>query len=662
MQGSSLRSALIKIVLVILLIIVLAVIMFQLNNIEKRLIQMNTRMERLDETSGEFSSSIKKLEEALKDGNFGQGAVAPIEGKGGDKVAKSAVISTKRKYLHPKVKNFLKEDNFIVREKDAIVGGTLTRWYGPDPKSFNYLVSNDGELANYVAQYVFFEYFGDRSRINPDIWVSKLAERIEITDDYKEYTVYLKKGIKWHRPAVDWANPRYDWLKGDHFVTAKDVKFTIDIILNKQVECPSLRNYYLDVDYVKVIDDYTVVFRWKKKTYNSVSFTVSFMPIPEFIYGYDEDGKPFPKETIGLRFNDHWYNKKAIGCGPYEFVSYETGVGIKLRRFDDYYGQKPAIDNINYLIYPDQKQNLLKIKSKVQDFGILYPTDYREEILNGKPDSPFKNGSIKNDKYDEMVYTYLGWNNESPLFKDKRVRRAMTHAMNREFMLQNIFMGLGTIITGPFYIHSSSCDKSLKPYAYDLAKSRRYLSEAGWKDVDNDGILEKKVGQNMKKFEFDMLLGSGSPEWTAAANIYKEDLLKIGIKMNVRLVDWAVMMKKMEDRDFDAYGGAWGMPWEQDPYQIWHSSQASVPKSSNHISFRNKEADKIIEQLRNTFDMNKRIKLYHKFHKIIYNEQPYTFFFSRKRCAVWWCHLKRVIFSVLRPHSDSTPWYMDKKP
>ena len=162
-----------------------------------------------------------------------------------------------------------------------------------------------------------------------------------------------------------------------------------------------------------------------------------------------------------------------------------------------------------------------------------------------------------------------------------------------------------------------------------------------------------------RKLEFVMLTTSGSPEWTAAQNIYKDDLMKIGVKMNISEVDWAVMQKRIEDKDFDAMGGAWGSPWESDPYQIWHSSQASVPKSSNHISYSNPKVDKVIEDLRNTFDQEKRNQLYREFHKLIYEDQPYTFIFTRKRCAVWWNDLQRVTFNVLRPHDDSRPWYIN---
>lgn len=639
MRDNNIMTKIFSVTLNVIAVIILIVVMVQLNATEKRFIALSEKVNDLDSKIGDLSRN---------QGNFNPNTAF-----------NAPQASSQRKYLHPEVPNFLEPSTYKIRVPETKDGGILRRWYPSEPKSFNRIVSNDGELNTYIGYYVFLEAFSQRQPDDPNKQVPMLAERIEITDDYKEYTIYLKKGVKWHRPVVDWSNKRYEWLKGDHELTAKDVKFTVDLILNPQVECPFLRNYYLDLESCKVIDDYTVVFRWKKKTYQSLSFTVEFAPIPEFIYGYDENGKPFEKSVAGLKFNNHWYNNRPIGCGPYEFVSYEQGSSLKLKRFEDYYGAKPAIGEIQYFIYSDAKQNLYKIKSRDQDFGMLYPTDYREEILNGKSNSDFKNGKIKQGFYDETTFVYFGWNFENPLFQDKKVRWALSHALNMPYIMKNIFMDLGTLISGPLYVNSPAYDKSIPPVNYDLKKARALLAEAGWKDTDGDGIVDKVINGKKTQFEFTLTSTGGSPEYSALQTIYKEDLLKIGIKMNISECDWALMQKRLEDKDFQAMAGAWGLSWEMDPYQIWHSSQASVPKGSNHINYRNPEVDKVIEQLRSTFEPQERIKLYHKFHRLIYEDQPYTLMFSRKRCAVWWNNLDNVTFTALRPFSLSLPWYFN---
>lgn len=569
-------------------------------------------------------------------------------------------FKTDSEFLHPEVKNFLTEEtDFILTAPEANTDGTLVRYYGTDSESFNPLNVNAAAVTNFIKNYCE-DSFAERHWNNPDLWREQLAERIEITDDYKEYTIYLKKGIKWHKPLLDWSDPKNDWLKGVHYFTARDVKFTIDLILNPQVECAHISNYYKELDYCKVIDDFTIVFKWKKKVYNSLEFTVGFTPIPEFIYAFDKNGRRFSVENIAEEFNNHWYNDRFIGNGAYEFIFYEPGDKIKLKRNEFYYGDKPAIKNIEYLIYADPLQTVLKMKKRELDFTELSPSQYKEEVLEGDPYSLFNSGQIHTEKYLDLAYFYIGWNCDHPIFSDKNVRQAMSHAFNGEKILKDAFLDLGKLISGPFFIESPAYDKSLKPYEFNLDKSKKLLSEAGWKDLDNDGILEKEIDGEKKKFEFILLIYSMKPEWKTAANIYQKDLEKIGVKMIIQSLDFSILLKRTEERDFDAYTGGWALGWDDDPYQLWHSSQADAPKSSNKVSFRNKEADKIIEELRVTFDLKKRTELFHKFHRILYEEQPYTFFRVSMTVYAWQDEVKRVIFKKDRPHADSMPWYVDR--
>jgi len=161
----------------------------------------------------------------------------------------------------------------------------------------------------------------------------------------------------------------------------------------------------------------------------------------------------------------------------------------------------------------------------------------------------------------------------------------------------------------------------------------------------------------LRKFEFTLLLFGRNPEWIATADIYRENLLKIGIKMNLQKLDRSIMQKKIDDRDFDAFTGNCTIKWEPDLYENWHSSQAMI-KSSNKVGFRNREADKIIEELMVTFDKEKQIELCHKFHKIINHEQPCIFFRSPVVIYVWQNYVKNVNFQKVRPHADSMTWYI----
>src|SRR5690606_14757125 len=136
------------------------------------------------------------------------------------------------------------------------------------------MVENAADLTGLVINYTDTALAERNKWTDPGKWHGSVACRVEITDDYKEYTFYLRRGIKWHTPAgVDLSQPKFAWLKGDHELTAHDFEFTFDMMMNPQVENGFLKNYYEDLESWKAVDDYTFVLRWKKKTYNSISFS-----------------------------------------------------------------------------------------------------------------------------------------------------------------------------------------------------------------------------------------------------------------------------------------------------------------------------------------------------------------------------------------------------
>ena len=153
-------------------------------------------------------------------------------------------------------------------------------------------------------------------------------------------------------------------------------------------------------------------------------------------------------------------------------------------------------------------------------------------------------------------------------------------------------------------------------------------------------------------FEFSMLVYGSSSEYQTLANIYREDLLQIGVKLNPRAVEWSTMLKKMNDREFDVYTGAWVLGWEVDLVQLWHSKEADKTKSSNRIGFRNKDADRIADSLRRTFDEGERLKLCREFHALVHDEQPYTFIYQRSRPVVYWDHMNEPDFSIVWPYRN----------
>ena len=196
-------------------------------------------------------------------------------------------------------------------------------------------------------------------------------------------------------------------------------------------------------------------------------------------------------------------------------------------------------------------------------------------------------------------------------------------------ILDKLLFGLGEIVTGPFYIFGKANDPGIQPWPYDPERARQLLKEAGWIDRDGDGILDR----DGKKFSFTFTISSGSKFAERLVSILKEDFARAGIEMDINRYEWAVYLDKIQSRNFDATSLGWSDPdFQDDPYQIWHSSQ--IRGGSNYIGFSNKEADRIIEAARTEFNEAKRNRMYHRFHRILHDEQPYTFMYTSPALAV----------------------------
>jgi peptide/nickel transport system substrate-binding protein len=127
--------------------------------------------------------------------------------------------------------------------------------------------------------------------------------------------------------------------------------------------------------------------------------------------------------------------------------------------------------------------------------------------------------------------------------------------------------------------------------------------------------------------------------------------------MNIRVLEWALFTQLLEDRAFDALTLGWRLPVMADPYQVWHSSQAK--EGSNYVGFVNEEADQIIEKGRLEFDREKRAAMYRRLHRILHEEQPYTFLFNGDNLRALDRRFSNVKVYPLGP--DSTEWWVPAK-
>jgi peptide/nickel transport system substrate-binding protein len=468
-----------------------------------------------------------------------------------------------------------------------VSGDWLINHLSAEPATLNPITSTDAYSSN-INDYIY-ESLLKRDEKTLQL-VPVLADSWEISDDHLTYTFHLKKNIKWH--------------DGRPF-TAKDILFSFERIQDPKVDAAHLRSYYQDIENLEALDDYTVRYRYRIPYFRALEFCGGIPIVPAHLF----------ESTVN--FNQHPIGRQPLGTGPYRLLKWDTGKEIVLIQNEDYWGKKPHLKRVVFKIITDSTVALQVLKQGGLDLAGLTQIQWMKQTQSKRFEENYKKL-----KYYQPSYSYIGWNSRRPYFEDRRVRTAMTMLLDRETILDRILFGLGTVVSGTFYINSPEYNQNIKPHPYDPAAAIALLKASGWEDHDGDGILDK----DGVPFSFEFLISAGSKFAEQMATIVQENLKKIGIRMTIRKLEWAVFIQRIEERNFDACTMGWSLGWVSDPYQLWHSSGAD--KGSNFVGFRHEEADRIMEVGRQEFDDQKRIRMYHRFHEILHEEQPYTFLFT----------------------------------
>lgn len=617
-----------------------------------------------------------------------------------------------RPHLDPALPNLLVEDPFYTE--------TLPKLLGPNfqPKGIRKTASagkpdNLHPLSNWShvstwqglcgvsvakSQLGFFESYVPNAAF-------KVEERIPEGGQSVEYWIHLREGMLWQPLKQKWfaqgirLAPHF--LK-KHPLTAHDFKFYFDVMMNPFISEPRavvMRQYYADIEEVRVLDDLTFVVRWKsnptllpdgttqnRPKYLAKSTTLSMSPLPCFVYQYYPDGKKIVEEdqaletyqtnsTFAQSFTEHWAKNVIPSCGPmcFEGMTDET---LRFSRNPDYFspleclveGLQVDFKQSDENIWNAFKQGSLDEYSMQPDHQLEFESFIRSQPYLAQEEQGLK---IQRLEYLFRAFSYIGWNEARPLFRSKKVRKAMTLAIDRPRIIREVAHGMGIEIATPYYPYSSAYDTSIHPWPFDPVAARRLLEEEGFADTDGDGILSKMEGNQKLKAEFTLSYYVKNPTTKAIAEFIATGLKEIGVKCKLNGTDLADISALFDDKNFDAYILAWVLASPpEDLRQLWHSSGAKEKGSSNSIGFSNPEVDQIIEQLTYEYDPEKRTRLYHRFGAIFHEENPYTLLYVPRIAFLYRDYLKNVFLPVDRQdlipgavvgEPDSSIFWINKK-
>jgi peptide/nickel transport system substrate-binding protein len=392
-------------------------------------------------------------------------------------------------------------------------------------------------------------------------------------------------------------------------VTADDVVFSFATVLDPKIDCGRYKSGTDRVATCTKIDERTVEFVFKEKFFQELEVSGGLGIIPKHVYQYTNPDE-FNKRIDAL-----------VGSGPYIFQKemWKRGQQIVLTRNEKYWGPKPPFDRLVYVFIKNPSAAFQSFQNgDIDSFG-PDPEQYNKYAN----DESFKS-KYTIHKYDRpnAGYGYIGWNEKKPMFADVKTRTALTMLVDRETLIATQLYGLGRAISGPFSYMTPQSDPTIKPLAFDPRAARGLLTEAGWK-LNEQNVLVR----NGQQFRFDLMIPSDYPLYQRVCEFMKNQFAKAGIIMTIAPFEFSVMVDRLDTRNFDAAMLAWTGGVEEDPFQIWHSSNIEN-KGSNFISWSNAEVDKLIDAGRQELDEAKRMAIWHKLHKVIADEQPYTFLWT----------------------------------
>ncbi len=479
-------------------------------------------------------------------------------------------------------------------EKPAVPGVT-------DPDTLNVLAYGEPDQldpatcydarGSLVIQNLYDRLIGydtpDTITINP-----RLAERWEVSPDGMEYTFYLRKDATFHDGTP---------------VTAEAVKYSFDRVLRMNQPPAWMMAQCMDLNSTQVIDEYTVKITLTKP-YAAflpiLCYTVASVVNPDVIEAnggvVDEQDNPFLNQ-----------NEAGAGSGPYELVEWIPNERIVLKRYDDYWRGPAKLQNVKMLFVPEIGTRIMYLKKGDADIATGFPETNIPEVLGSEGLTVMAPPSY------DTTFIVLGCRGA---LADKSVRQAVCMAMDYDVILKFVYHGyskrLNNVIPqGLFGWHD------IEPYQFNLDGANALLDQAGYTWDQASGYRVDSTG---KILGAEIAVPQGDEVRSQISLLWQNNLKKIGFKLDIREITWAMMYKLIRNAETDMIISGW-LPDYADPDNYVDSMCGSAnAKAIWGSDYKNEQLDALIDQAKWEPDQTARNELYGQMLEIIKEDAPFV--------------------------------------
>ena len=478
-------------------------------------------------------------------------------------------------------------DNAAMDEEAPMQGGTMvwmshTEVSGLSPNDMGPTVFSV-MIYNIHNPLVIFNEFAEMERV--------LAKSVDVADDGLTYTFKLHEGVKFH--------------DGSDF-TSTDVKYTYDFYRD-EANGSTLVGLFSGVESIDTPDDFTVVVNMSEVNAASLSNWAE-VPIVNAAH----------HQAIG----EDAYRGDPIGTGPFKLKDWKAAEFTELEAFDDHFRGRPHIDILRQDVVPEPSVRMLALQTGEADSAV-WPLLVEDSI------------ELEKDTENYIVFRTLAnsikhfpLNNSLPQLSEKVVRQAMMHALDRQRIIDDLWAGAAQISHSNLSPANAIYHKSdTKQYAYDPAKAKAMLNEAGWVE-GSDGIREK----DGVKLSFTCTTIMGDQARRPIAELAQQMLAEVGIDVQLAEAPGASILEGMREGTMDAslFNWTYGSTPEPDPFTSLHSTGAN-----NFCQFNNARMDALIEMGTQVVSPEERQPIYHEIQDLFVEEVPCLYLQFDEWMNVW---------------------------
>jgi peptide/nickel transport system substrate-binding protein len=453
--------------------------------------------------------------------------------------------------------------------------------------------------------------------------VPRLAESWEFSADRRSLTFHLRDDVVWSDGTP---------------VTAEDVEFTYRAWIDPDIAWEGA--FALEaVTGVEVVDRHTVRFDFSQPySTQLLDVAAGAVVLPEHAWGE----LPFAE----WRANADWFRERMVVDGPFELESWTPQQEVVLKRNPRYYeAGLPYLDRLVIRVVPNQASQLTQLLGGQLDLVIQLNPDDVARVEQA--------GGARVIDYWTRGYIAVGWNNRRPPFDDARVRRALTHGIDRRTLVDSIWGPYARVIASPVPPDTWAWNRETEPLPYDPDRARALLEEAGWRDGDGDGVREK----DGERFAFTLITNSGNRQREDALVLIQEQLRRVGVEVTPQAIEFNTMIEKAMGGDYDAIVTGWAIPTTFDFRYAFASEE--IETGNNFVGYSNPEVDRLLAEIRAAPDLQSAKPLLDRLQVTVQRDQPYTFLWQSQRLVGVRDRLHGVSPNYLSTLYEARHWWVD---